>query len=66
MRILRLLFVLIFCIYNVDAIQRIVHGPTNTTVRVNQVALLRCQVGDQVSGFMAFYTLGFLFIGRDL
>lgn len=49
--VLRLLLAFIFCTHYALAIQRILNGPTNTTVRVNQVALLRCQVADQVGSF---------------
>lgn len=43
-----LLFLLIIYFLRANAVQRIVHGPENTVVKVGQIAVLRCQVADQV------------------
>lgn len=60
---LRLLLVLTLYAWRIQAAQRIVHGPSNSTVRVGQIAVLRCQVAEQVYIFKRF---GQLFIHRHV
>lgn len=47
-----ILFVLLATVPADAATQRIIEGPANTTVRVNETVLLRCRVENRVSGLV--------------